>query len=180
MIVTLILLATQPRDPRFIMKLHSTENLLKYFPASFFFSLFLKRKQLNLTTFSCKQSLKQTMGRAKVVPSEGVAFHLQVWTALNCDFFYYLKVHSGSWQEKGRIFAWLRCSSPPAPSSSCGHLHAKSGAKGSNKELGTIVADFFLFSILMMIMMKGILLRQARQRKCLHALAYSDICSHSL
>lgn len=50
-------------------------------------------------------------------------------------------------KRKGRVFAWLRCISPPALSSSCGYFHAKSGAKKSVRELrpDNCCCTFFYF-----------------------------------
>ena len=69
---------------------------------------------------------------------QGVACHLQVLTALSYCLIFSprMKADSVAWEKKGGVFAWLRCVSPPAWKSSCGHFHAKSGAKKSNRELG--------------------------------------------
>lgn len=48
----------------------------------------------------------------------------------------WMKVESTLRWKKGSVFPWLRCISPPAWKSSCGHVRAKSGAKTSNRELG--------------------------------------------
>lgn len=110
---------------------------------------------------------------------EGVTCHLQVLTSLSHQLIFSpsMKVDNRAWEKKGSAFAWLRCISPPAWKSSWGHFHAKSGAKKSNRELGgrQLLHEVFWC-------WKGFLhgKRFSWWRKCLHAWAYSNICSHSL